>query len=74
MTGPHATRRAVRHSIDDKLTVPPVLAPGLGRTKTGQLWVYVRDDRPFCGGTAPAAAYFYSPDRTGARPAAHMAS
>jgi hypothetical protein len=51
-----------------------VLAPGLGRTKTGRLWVYVRDDRPFCGGTAPAAAYFYSPDRTGARPAAHMAS
>jgi len=55
-------------------TTVPVLAPGLGRTKTGRLWVYVRDDRPFCGGTAPAAAYFYSPDRTGARPAAHMAS
>jgi len=36
-------------------TTVPVLAPGLGRTKTGRLWVYVRNDRPFCG-TAPAAA------------------
>jgi hypothetical protein len=33
-------------------TTVPVLSPGLGRTKTGRLWVYVRDDRPFCG-TAP---------------------
>ena len=55
-------------------TTVRVLEPGLGRTKTGRLWVYVRDDRPFCGGAPPAAAYFYSPDRSGARPAAHMAS
>jgi transposase len=54
-------------------TTVPVLEPGLGRTRTGRLWVYVRDDRPFCGPAPPAAAYFYSPDRTGARPAAHMA-
>jgi transposase len=54
-------------------TTVPVLSPGLGRTRTGRLWVYVRDDRPFCGPAPPAAAYFYSPDRTGARPAAHMA-
>src|SRR5690242_10939754 len=54
-------------------TTVPVLAPGLGRTKSGRLWVYVRDDRPFCGDAAPAAAYFYSPDRGGAHPAAHMA-
>jgi transposase len=54
-------------------TTVPVLTPGLGRTKTGRLWVYVRDDRPFCGDAAPAAAYFYSPDRGGAHPAAHMA-
>jgi hypothetical protein len=33
----------------------------------------VRDDRPFCGGAAPAVAYFYSPDRTGAHPASHLA-
>jgi transposase len=51
-----------------------VLAPGLGRTKTGRLWVYVRDDRPFCGEAPPAAAYFYSPDRGGAHPVAHMAA
>jgi transposase len=55
-------------------TVVPVLAPGLGRTKTGRLWVYVRDDRPFAGTAAPAAAYFYSPDRGGEHPASHMAT
>jgi transposase len=55
-------------------TTVPVLAPGLGRTKTGRLWVYVRDDRPFCGTAPPAAAYFYSPDRTAEHPAAHMAT
>jgi len=55
-------------------TTVPVLAPGLGRTKTGRLWVYVRDDRPFCGIAPPAAAYFYSPDRRGEHPASHMAT
>lgn len=55
-------------------TTVPVLAPGLGRTKTGRLWVYVRDDRPFCGRDPPAAAYFYSPDRGGEHPAAHLAT
>jgi len=55
-------------------TTVPVLAPGLGRTKTGRLWVYVRDDRPFCGTAPPAAAYLYSPDRGAEHPAAHMAS
>ncbi len=54
-------------------TTVPVLAPGLGRTKTGRLWVYVRDDRPFLGAAPPAAAYFYSPDRGGQHPADHMA-
>jgi transposase len=55
-------------------TTVPVLAPGLGRTATGRLWVYVRDDRLFCGSAAPAAAYFYSPDRGAEHPTAHMAS
>ena len=54
-------------------TTVPVLVPGLGRTKTGRLWVYVRDDRPFSGQAPPAAAYFYSPDRGGEHPATHMA-
>ena len=53
-------------------TPVPVLAPGLGRTKTGRLWVYVRDDRPHCGTAPPAAAYFYSPDRAGEHPANHL--
>lgn len=55
-------------------TPVPVLAPGNGKTKTGRLWVYVRDDRPFCGQAPPAAAYFFSPDRGGEHPARHMAS
>ena len=54
-------------------TTVPVLSPGLGRTRTGRLWAYVRDDRPFCGDAPPAVAYFYSADRAGAHPAAHMA-
>jgi hypothetical protein len=50
----------------------PVLDPGRGRTKTGRLWVYIRDDRPWAGPDPPAAVYFYSPDRKGERPASHL--
>jgi transposase len=50
----------------------PVLDPGRGRTKTGRLWVYTRDDRPWSGPEPPAAVYFYSPDRKAERPAAHL--
>jgi transposase len=50
----------------------PVLEPGRGKTKTGRLWTYVRDDRP-AGNEAPAAVWFaYSPDRKGERPAGHL--
>lgn len=49
-----------------------VLDPGRGRTKTGRLWAYARDDRPWAGPDPPAAVYFYSPDRKGERPAAHL--
>ena len=52
----------------------PVLAPGLGRTATGRLWVDVCDDRLFCGPAAPAAVYFYSPDHGSEHPAAHRTS
>jgi transposase len=52
----------------------PVLDPGRGRTKTGRLWVYARDDRPWNGPDPPAAVYLYSPDRKAARPASHLAS
>lgn len=51
----------------------PVLDPGRGRTKTGRLWVYARDDRPWSGADPPAAVYFYSPDRRAERPASHLA-
>jgi len=50
----------------------PVLDPGCGRTKTGRLWVYARDDRPWHGPDPPAAVYLYSPDRRAERPAAHL--
>jgi hypothetical protein len=55
-------------------TTVPALSPGLSRTKTGRLWWYVRDDRPFCGTAPPAAAALYSPDRSGEHPARHLAS
>ena len=55
-------------------TTVPVLAPGLGRTKTGRLWVYVRDDRPFGGTAAPAAGFFYSPDRSAVHPTGHLST
>src|SRR5215831_6410562 len=50
----------------------PVLEPGNGKTKTGRLWTYVRDDRP-SGSDAAAAVWFaYSPDRKGEHPARHL--
>ncbi|MET2829193.1 IS66 family transposase [Mesorhizobium shangrilense] len=51
----------------------PVLDPGRGRTRTGRLWVYARDDRPWGGSDPPAAIYFYSQDRRAERPAVHLA-
>ena len=56
--------------VDD--TPVPVLAPGTGKTKTGRLWVYVRDERPFAGARPPAALFCYSADRKGAHPQAHL--
>ena len=50
----------------------PVLAPGNGRTKTGRLWTYVRDDRPAGSDEAPAVWFAYSPDRKGEHPAGHL--
>jgi transposase len=53
-------------------TPVPVLAPGTGKTKTGRLWTYVRDDRP-AGDKAAAAVWFaYSPDRKGEHPEKHL--
>jgi transposase len=54
-------------------TTLPVLEPGRGRTKTGRLWCYAVDDRPWQGPGPPVAAYVYSEDRKGERPAGHLA-
>jgi transposase len=62
---------AERVHADD--TTVPVLDPGRGTTKTGRLWCYVRDDRPFGGTAPPAVLYRYSPDRKGEHPRTHLA-
>jgi transposase len=53
-------------------TPVPVLAPGNGRTKTGRLWTYVRDDRSAGLRTAPAVWFAYSEDRKGEHPRLHL--
>lgn len=63
-------RRAERLFADE--TTAPVLDPGRGRTKTGQLWAYARDDRPWGGSDPPMVAYIYAPDRKAERPATHL--
>ena len=54
-------------------TPVPVLDPGRGRTKTGRLWSYARDDRPWQGPLPPAVAYVYSENRQGVHPRSHLA-
>jgi transposase len=54
-------------------TTAPVLDPGRGRTKTGQLWAYARDDRPWGGTDPPGVVYVYAPDRKAERPITHLA-
>lgn len=54
-------------------TPMPVLSPGNGQTKTGRLWVYVRDDRNSGSTAAPAVWFAYSPNRQGLHPKAHLA-
>ncbi|MPZ35718.1 MAG: IS66 family transposase [Rhodospirillales bacterium] len=52
-------------------TTVPVLAKV--KTRTGRIWTYVRDDRPFGGKAPPAAVFFYSADRAGIHPEQHLA-
>jgi hypothetical protein len=61
---------ATKIHADD--TPIPVLAPGLGKTKTARLWTYVRDDRPAGMDTPPAVWFAYSPDRKGEHPKLHL--
>jgi transposase len=65
----HVLAAAKIHADD---TPVPVLAPGNGKTKTGRLWTYVRDDRPAGLGTAPAVWFAYSEDRKGEHPRRHL--
>jgi transposase len=53
-------------------TTVPVLAKG--KTDTGRIWVYVRDDKPFGGQAPPGAVFYYSRDRAGEHPQAHLAN
>ena len=55
-------------------TPVPVLEPGKGRTRTGRLWTYVRDERSAGQETAPAAWFAYTPDRSGKHPMQHLAA
>lgn len=67
--GRYALAGAKVHADD---TPVGVLDPGRGRTKTGRLWVYVRDDRPAASQDPPAVWFQYSPDRKGEHPQAHL--
>ena len=64
------TLAAAKIHADD--TPVPVLQPGRGKTKTGRLWVYVRDDRPIGSSAPPSAWYQYTPDRKGEHPERHL--
>jgi len=67
--GRHVTAAAKVHADD---TPVPVLDPGRGKTKTGRLWVYVRDDRASASADPPAALYRYTPTREGVHPRTHL--
>lgn len=68
--GRHALAGPVLHADD---TPVPVLDPGRGKTKTGRLWVYLRDERPHAGPAPPAVLYRYTPDRRGEHPQTELA-
>jgi transposase len=60
------------HKLHADDTPVPVLEPGRGKTKSGRLWVYVRDDRAAGSKEPPAVLFRYAPDRKGERPAEHL--
>jgi len=70
LIGAQVMAAPVIHTDDTPIAV---LAPGNGRTRTGRLWAYVVDERPWQGGRPPTAYYRYSPDRRGERPRDHLA-
>jgi transposase len=60
------------HAIFADDTTINVQAPGTGKTKTGRVWVYVRDERAWNGQGKPAAWYQFTPDRKGKWPTKHL--
>jgi transposase len=71
MIGAYAMEADVIHTDDTPIAV---LAPGYGKTRTGRIWVYLTDERPWAGTRAPAVYYRFSPDRKGERPRDHLSS
>ena len=69
--GRHVMATPAIHTDDTPIGV---LAPGKGRTKTGRIWTYVVDERPWAGDRPPMALYRYSQDRKGERPAGHLSN
>ena len=67
--GAHVLAGAAIHADD---TPVKVLAPGTGKTRTGRLWVYLRDERDWSGEAPPAAFYRFTPDRKGRWPRDHL--
>lgn len=78
LLGPLVERLADHVMASPKLhaddTPVPVLAPGLGKTATGRLWIYLRDNRRWSPSDRPAALFRYSSDRKGERPREHLKS
>ena len=70
LIGTYVLAAPIIHTDDTPIAV---LAPGNGKTRTGRLWTYVVDERPWRGGRASAAHYRFSPDRRGERPRDHLA-
>jgi transposase len=68
--GQHVMAGSVIHADD---TPVPVLAPGHGKTQTGRLWIYLRDERPHAGPAPPAVLYRYTPNRKGEHCRKHLA-
>ena len=71
MIGAFVMAASVIHTDDTPIAV---LAPGNGKTRTGRIWIYLVDERPWQGTRAPAAYYRFSPDRKGERPREHLAN
>jgi transposase len=54
--------RAGERIFADETTLP-ILSPGRGKTKTGYLWTYLRDDRSYGGSGPPIVVYRFEDSR-----------